>query len=85
MSVRAKFIVHSITRTQGGTYKESKWIPQEVQTIRLIPVAGSSEENKAFFASTPSGSIDLGTINIEAARQFDLNKEYYVDFTPATA
>lgn len=82
-NVRAKFTVNSITRTQGTAWVDNKPVPQEVQTIKLYPVTGGSDENKSFFASTPSGSIELGTINIEAAKQFELNKAYYVDFSPA--
>lgn len=82
--VRAKFIVNSITRTQSTAWQDGKCVPQEVQTIRLFPVSGTSEENKAFFASTPTGSIELATVNPEAGNAFELNKEYYVDFTPAS-
>lgn len=74
--VRAKFRVESIT--------SSKWGPQqEVRTIKLVPVVGGSEENKQFYAATPGGSIDLQCLNLKAAEQFDLGKEYYIDFTPA--
>lgn len=76
MSVRAKFRVDSITRQLFGSQGEG-------QTIKLFPVCGSSEENKTFFKWTPAGSIDLGTVNAEAAAQFELGKEYYVDFTKA--
>lgn len=83
MSVRAKFVVQSITRTQSSVYKDGQTVPQEVQTIKLYPVTGGTDENKKFFASTPTGAIELGTVNVEAAKQFELNKPYYVDFTPA--
>ena len=83
MTTRAKFAVSSITRTLGYKYIDGKSIEQEVQTIALRPCAATSEENKRFFASTPTGEIQLGIVNLEAARLFELNKEYYVDFTPA--
>lgn len=54
-----------------------------VYGITMYAVVDGSEENKKFFAATPSGSINLGTINPEAAAQFEPGKEYYVDFTPA--
>ncbi len=79
MSVRAKFTVNSITR--------SKWGEQEVQTIKLSPVYGNGDpehENTKFWQASPSGSIELGTVNEAAARQFELGKEYYIDFTPAS-
>lgn len=78
MSVRAKFKVDSITRTKHWDAAKG-----EVQTIRLSPVTSGSEENKAFYAATPSGSIDLATLNEGAGKQFELGQEYYVDFTPA--
>lgn len=84
MKVRAKFVVQSITRTQGSYWDGTKSVAQETQTIKLYPVTGTNDENKKFFASTPSGSIELGTVNLEAAKQFELNKEYYVDFEAAT-
>lgn len=75
--VRAKFKVTSITRSQGwGSVKE-------IQTIKLSPVCDGSEENKKFYAASPSGAIELGTVNAEAAAEFDLGAEFYVDFTPA--
>lgn len=75
MTVRAKFKCVSITRTKSGT--------EEMQTIALSPVTGGSEENKSFWKWTPSGRIELGTINKEAGDSFELDKTYYIDFTPA--
>jgi hypothetical protein len=75
MSVRAKFRVGGIRRfIMGG---------KEVQSVELHPVTGGTDENKTFFAATPSGKIELGCVNLEAASQFELEKEYYVDFCPA--
>jgi hypothetical protein len=78
MTVRAKFICNTITR-------QKHWDPTkgETQTIKLSPVSSGSEENKAFFAATPAGSIEIGTVNEVAAKSFELGKAYYVDFTPA--
>lgn len=50
--------------------------------VRFMPVAGTEGENAAFGAATPSGSIEL-TITAEAARAFEVGREYYVDFSPA--
>lgn len=80
MSARAKFACVKIERTQYQTGDS------EMQTIHLSPVYGNNDpnhENSKFWKYTPSGTIQLGTINAEAARQFELGKEYYVDFTPA--
>jgi len=75
MSVKAKFKVDAIERT--------KYSEKELQTIKLSPVTSGSDENKQFWAFTPCGSITLGMVNAEAASQFELGAEYYVDFTKA--
>jgi hypothetical protein len=51
--------------------------------ITLTPVCTGSEENESFYQYTPSGSIELGIVNENASKQFEVGKEYYVDFTPA--
>lgn len=76
MNVRAKFIVDSI--------KRSNYSPKELCTVEMRPVTPSSdeeEENKKFWEATPSGSLELGCINPEAAEFFKLGEEYYLDFT----
>lgn len=79
MMVRAKFTVREITRTKH--WDKSKG---EIQTIVLSPViSDGNEENKKFFEATPTGEIKLGTVNEAAARQFELGKSYFVDFSPA--
>jgi|SoiMethySBSTD1v2_1073268.scaffolds.fasta_scaffold312808_2 hypothetical protein len=75
-TVRAKFRVDSITRRKG--YNSG-----ETQDIKLFPVHSGSEENKSFYAATPSGEITIGCANPDAAKLFELGKEYYIDFTPA--
>jgi hypothetical protein len=78
MAVRAKFKVTSITRREH--WDKSKG---EIQSIELNPVTNGSPENASFYAATPGGSIKLDTINGDAAAQFTLGGEFYVDFTPA--
>ena len=70
MPVRAKFRCDSITKTEHGT------------SIKLYPVTSGSDENEKFYKYTPAGSVELSTINAEAAKQFVPGAEYYVDFTP---
>jgi hypothetical protein len=78
MSVRAKFYVVSLT-------KQKMWNGEDgVGTVvKLNPVINGSDENKDSYKHSPSGSIELGTVNEGAAAQFEIDKEYYVDFTPA--
>jgi hypothetical protein len=71
VSVRAKFTVFSIAPNGDGV------------EIDLIPVVTGSPENEQFYSFTPWGSIKLGTVNASAAEQFEVGKEYYVDFTKA--
>lgn len=70
-NVRAKFRVYSIEETPHG------------KRISLSPVTSGSEENDKFFAATPGGSIRLEVVNKTAADAFELDKQYYVDFSPA--
>lgn len=56
-------------------------------TIRFIPVSGGSDENRKFYAATPSGSVEF-TVSELAAKSLGLEvaalgKEYYFDITAA--
>lgn len=73
--VRAKFKVLSIKKTQFTDGIGS--------VIELSPVISGSDENKEFYKWTPSGKIELGTINESSAEQFEIGAEFYVDFSPA--
>lgn len=71
MSVRAKF---KLVRREEGS---------EGFSLKFEPVTSGSPENDQFFKYTPWGELSLGTINAEAAREFTVGDEYYLDFTPA--
>lgn len=86
MTVRAKFQVTSKSEPRvinAWIYEDNKAGSREVVDIQLMPVVGGSEENNKFYASTPSGNVMLSTVNLEAAKQFEVGKQYYVDFTEA--
>ena len=68
MSVIAKFQV------------TGKRVLEHGEEISLFVVTTGSPENKEFFSLTPYGSISLGTINKEAAKQFVMGKECKVIF-----
>jgi len=72
MTVRAKFVCNVKTQTMDG------------YTVKFTPVTSGSEENDQYFKWTPFGSLEMGTLNPEAAEQFTPGMEYYVDFTPAS-
>jgi hypothetical protein len=93
MSVRAKFKISSITQILGhkrtgkkDTEGRDTWEPAEQRTIVMHPVypnGNPAHENSEFWDATPSGEISINCANLEAAKQFELGKEYYVDFSPA--
>ena len=76
MTVRAKFVVSA---------KEQSFVNvNEIQTtIKMRPVYGGSPENEKFFKYTPGGHVELAVLPVAVADQFELGKEYYLDFTPA--
>jgi len=65
--VRAKFICNGI----------------ENGTVHMSPVISGSKENEQFYKYTPSGSLILSTVNDAALEQFEKDKEYYLDISPA--
>ena len=92
MSVRAKFQLNSYTtslqhvryepKADGSGPDFDRPVQKECRTLNLTPVKGDSPEDKAFWDATPTGSIQLGTVNPEAWKHFEIGKTYYVDFTP---
>jgi hypothetical protein len=57
-----------------------------MRTVRMSPVYANNDpnhENSKFWDASPSGGLTLGTINPAAWEQFELGKEYYLDFTKA--
>lgn len=98
-TVRAKFRVNAITKRMGshrvrdaeGNYVKDdrgyeKSLPCEVTTISMSPVYGNNDpkhENSKFWDASPSGQLELGCINPAASKCFELDQEYYIDFTPA--
>lgn len=49
----------------------------------FAPVYNGSPENMEFFKYTPGGEFSIFTVNLEVAKNFEMGKEYYVDFSPA--
>lgn len=82
MSVRAKFTCCGIKQMQGSEYNHSTkaYDLKVVETATFQPVQGNSGENSRFFASTPCGQIEIGTVR---KGLFELGTSYYIDFTPA--
>lgn len=76
MKVRAKMRVESVTPNIGD---------DGCGTVVLRPVydPDPTSENGQFYKWTPGGELRLSTINAAAMAQFEVDKEFYVDLTPA--
>ena len=92
MTVRCKYKVDSIERIMSSKIKikldgsYGAYVPAEMRTVKMSPVYGNGDpnhENTKLWTASPSGRFELGTINLDAAEQFELGKEYYIDITPA--
>lgn len=80
MNVRAKFMCYSVRKTYTTKWVEGKATLGYLYDYEFHVVHGDTEENKKFFASTPSGTVNLMSIRDDL---FDPGKEYYLDFSPA--
>ena len=77
--------------SDGSDYEKDergypKTKPCELRTIVLAPVYANNDpthENSRFWDYSPTGEIKLGTVNPDAWEQFEIGREYYVDFTAA--
>lgn len=91
INVQAKFKVVRIELTPGtkhskGADGRDSYEPCTMYTVVLTPVYANNDPdhpNYKFWQATPTGEIRLGMLNEDAAAAFELNKEYFVDFSPA--
>jgi len=74
--VRSKWQCQSVTKTKGWNG------PEFMYGATFQVVTSGSEENKQFFASTPSGQLTIGVVS---ADYFVPGKFYYLDFQEADA
>lgn len=75
ISVKAKFICQ--TKTQSKNWNPS---PEFLYDYKFVVVTSGSEENKEFFASTPSGEITIRSVREDL---YTPGKEYYMYFEEA--
>lgn len=71
---RAKFTCTEVSKRTG--WGENKFL----FAAKFNAVIGNNDENKAFFAATPSGVIEISTVKED---HFEVGKNYFVDFTVA--
>lgn len=69
--VTAKFTCTEVSKRTG--WGENKFL----YAAKFNAVMGNNDENKTFFAATPSGSIEISTVKED---HFEVGKEYYIDF-----
>lgn len=82
MTVQAKFQCTSVKKyannvwdVEGKGYKSGFTYAYEFQAV-----TGTSDENKQFFASTPSGNLTMAAVRDDL---FVPGKSYYLNFTEA--
>ncbi len=74
MTIRCKFECVSVTKRKG-------WVANQIlYDAEFLAVMSGSEENKAFFAATPSGKLNVATVVPDV---FEVGKSYYLDVTLA--
>ncbi len=75
-TVRCKFRCNSVSKRLDNYGKEKRFL----YTYEFSAVYEGSEENKRFFAYTPSGQLNVGALKDDL---FEPGKEYYIDVTEA--
>lgn len=75
--IRCKFLCTQKTLNQYAG------APNNNYSLEFTAVYNNSPENKLFFAATPSGKITLSVVSETIFNNFELGKEYYLDFTIA--
>ena len=81
VSVVAKFRMNGISYRDYASSGPPQPAEQQTATLEFSPVTQGSEENKNFWKYTPSGKIELGTVNRDVVKALDLGREYYVYIT----
>ncbi len=83
MKVRAKFTCISVKKYKSTVWNGNQASEGFLYAYEFYPVTGgskASDENKSFFASTPSGELKMSAVRDDL---FEPGKEYYLDFLPA--
>ncbi|MGA2669817.1 MAG: hypothetical protein ABSF21_00110 [Dehalococcoidia bacterium] len=80
--VRTKFRCNWKSTHTEKTYNRETRVEDSIvlYDYNFTTVYTGSEENTKFFAATPSGSLTLSCVRNDL---FTINKEYYLDLSPA--
>lgn len=80
--VRAKFrCTRKTSSTSSNGYGPAPSTPVDTEEVELMAVMG--DDNKEWSKWTPSGSLKMQINNPDAIAQFEVGKDYFLDFTPA--
>lgn len=71
--VRGKFKLAKVTANAGASGR---------QLMFSAVCNDGTPENERFHRYTPTGTLEMYVDNPAALTQFELGKEYYLDFTP---
>jgi hypothetical protein len=82
MNTRAKFHCYSMKKYHTTTWVDGKPVLGFLYDYQFNVVSGNSsnkdDENNLFFASTPSGQVNLSSVRDDL---FEPGKDYYLDFS----
>jgi hypothetical protein len=82
MAIIAKFFISEKTKMKISSHEGQ---PVYGYKIKGYPVYQGDEENKKFFASTPSGTLELATVNKAAADQIEPGDEVFITIEKAVS
>lgn len=80
MNTRCKAICSNVSAYLGTVWDEHGQNPTygKLHKYEFYAVTSGSDENKRFYASTPSLNMTVSCVRDDA---FELGKEYYLDFS----
>lgn len=76
MVIRSKFRCAQVLESKDADGQVT------AQIVKLYPVTGGSEENKAFWEATPSGAYEVTITNKAAFDHYVPGRCYYFDSIP---
>lgn len=80
MGTRCKVRCLNTRQLASSVWDGKVSVPAIIHEAQFSAVIDGSDENKQFFASTPSLVLSVGTTR---EGHFEAGKSYYLDFTPA--
>lgn len=80
MATRCKFTCVSVTKSKS--WEQNPAPGREYHySAKFQAVTSGSDENAAFFAATPAGTLEVSTVVQDV---FVVGEDYYLDITPSS-